>query len=76
MKKLFPALLLFIYSCSSDAQVSVLKPTEFAAAVQAGQAQVLDARTADEYKSGHLNNALQANWLNKAEFEDRTQIIS
>jgi len=29
--------------------------------------QVLDVRTADEYKSGHINNALQANWLNKDE---------
>lgn len=55
------------------AQVPAIKPAEFASAVKAQNIQVLDVRTADEYKSGHLPNALQANWLNKAEFADRTQ---
>jgi thioredoxin len=73
MKKLIPVLLLMVQACSSEAQVAALKPNEYAAAIQSSQIQVLDARTADEYKSGHLNNALQANWLNRTEFEDRTQ---
>lgn len=73
MKKLLPVLLFAFNSCASDAQVTALKPNEYASAIQSSQIQVLDARTADEYKSGHLNNALQANWLNRAEFEDRTQ---
>ena len=55
------------------AQVPVIKPAEFANAIKAQNIQVLDVRTADEYKSGHLPNALQANWLNKTEFADRTQ---
>lgn len=58
----------FIY-----AQVPAIKPTEFSNAIKSQNIQVLDVRTADEYKSGHLPHALQANWLNKTEFNDRTQ---
>ena len=73
MKKLLPLLLFVISACNSEAQLATLNTTAYAAAIQSKDIQILDARTADEYKSGHLNNALQANWLNKAEFEDRTQ---
>ena len=55
------------------AQVPAIKPSQFSAAIQSENIQVLDVRTADEYKSGHLKKALQANWLNKSEFSDRTQ---
>lgn len=37
--------------------------------------QILDVRTAGEYQGGHFNNALQANWLNEAEFVERVQYI-
>jgi rhodanese-related sulfurtransferase len=73
MNKFLPMLLLVIHSCSSEAQIAALKPNDYAKAIQAKDIQVLDARTADEFKSGHIDHALQANWLNKAEFEDRTQ---
>lgn len=73
MKKLLPLLLIIIHACNSEAQLSVLNAAAYAEAIKSDNIQILDARTADEYKSGHLNNALQANWLNKAEFEDRTQ---
>jgi rhodanese-related sulfurtransferase len=73
MNKFLPMLLLVIHSCSSEAQVAVLKPNDYAKAIQAKDIQILDARTADEFKSGHIDHALQANWLNRAEFEDRTQ---
>lgn len=36
-------------------------------------AQILDVRTAGEYQSGHIVNALQANWLDAKEFKNRTQ---
>jgi rhodanese-related sulfurtransferase len=35
--------------------------------------QILDVRTAGEYQSGHIQNALQANWNDTKEFQDRTQ---
>ena len=71
MKNLLYILLIALYSCSINAQQS-LKPSEFNAAIQKEGVQVLDVRTADEYKSGHIKHALQANWINRAEFNDRT----
>ncbi|MEN9745137.1 MAG: hypothetical protein RL640_975 [Bacteroidota bacterium] len=62
---------LIFMSCSSNGQQS-LKPTAFNAFIQKEGAQILDVRTADEYKSGHIKFALQANWMNKSEFKDRT----
>jgi rhodanese-related sulfurtransferase len=64
-------LMITLFSCTSNGQSS-LKPADFNAAIQKEGIQILDVRTADEYKSGHIKNALQANWLNKAEFNDRT----
>lgn len=37
--------------------------------------QLLDVRTANEFKSGHLKNALQADWLKKDEFADRIKYL-
>lgn len=37
--------------------------------------QLLDVRTTEEYKSGHIAHALQANWKNQEEFRSRTQYI-
>ena len=72
MKSLIASVLLII-SVQTIAQVPAIKPAEFASAIKAQNIQVLDVRTADEFKSGHLEHALQANWLNKSEFSDRTQ---
>lgn len=53
-------------------QPASLNTQEFAKVAASGKVQVLDVRTADEYKTGHLDKALQANWLNSKEFYDRT----
>jgi len=45
----------------------------FSAGVTQPGAQILDVRTASEYQSGHIANALQANWLDPQEFKKRTQ---
>lgn len=50
-------------------------PASFAKTAASGKVQVLDVRTADEYKSGHLKGSLQANWLDKAEFNTRTAYL-
>jgi thioredoxin len=63
--------LLFCF-ISTIAQPTSLSTQEFGKAVASGKVQVLDVRTADEYKSGHLDKALQANWLDNKEFNDRT----
>lgn len=72
MKYFLSALLLMITACSLNGQQTAINPEAFSKAIGAGKIQVLDVRTADEYKSGHINNALQANWLDKNEFNDRT----
>ena len=72
MKYFLSALLIMITACSLNGQQTAINPEAFSKAISAGKIQVLDVRTADEYKSGHINNALQANWLDKNEFNDRT----
>lgn len=53
----------------------VLAPSEFQAQLDATHPQLLDVRTAGEYQSGHLKNALQADWLKKDEFAARVQYL-
>ena len=52
-----------------------ISSTAFSAAVKQPGAQILDVRTAGEYQSGHIANALQANWLDPKEFKNRTQYL-
>ena len=47
----------------------------FSKAIAQPDAQILDVRTASEYQSGHIANALQANWLDPREFKNRTQYL-
>lgn len=63
---------LLLSFASTIAQPNSLNTQEFAKIAASGKVQVLDVRTADEFKSGHLNKALQANWLDNKEFNDRT----
>ena len=37
--------------------------------------QLLDVRRMDEYNSGHLRGAFQADWLDKKQFEERVQYL-
>ncbi len=46
---------------------------KFNQAIASSGAQILDVRTAAEYQSGHIANALQANWLDQKEFNNRIQ---
>jgi rhodanese-related sulfurtransferase len=68
---------LFLMSCAQGNKTTELAKTlvakDFQIEVQKPGAQVLDVRTAGEFNSGHIKNALQANWNDQAEFENRTQ---
>ncbi len=68
-------MLSFITSCAqtSTSLSRVLNATAYKEAITAKNIQVLDVRTATEFNAGHIQNALQANWLDKKEFTDRTQ---
>jgi rhodanese-related sulfurtransferase len=52
-----------------------LPAKDFQTAIQKEAVQVLDVRTASEYAGGHIQNALQANWNDPKEFENRTQYL-
>lgn len=53
----------------------VVNPTEFQKGVSKEAVQVLDVRTPSEFKNGHLQNSLQADWNNQAEFKERIQYV-
>lgn len=73
MRYLLTGLFMIMISCTTTAQKNkIATADEFEKVIASSNIQLLDVRTADEYKSGHIKHSLQANWLNKAEFEDRT----
>ena len=65
----------FLMSCAqtSNNAAQVLSAAAFKEAITAKNIQVLDVRTAAEFNAGHIQNALQANWLDQKEFANRTQ---
>jgi rhodanese-related sulfurtransferase len=79
MKLKYLASLLFltttIMSCAQNnaSNELTISTKAFNAGVTQPGAQILDVRTAGEYRSGHIANALQANWLDPKEFKNRTQ---
>jgi rhodanese-related sulfurtransferase len=76
MKKSYFLLLIFtvVFIGFSQAQES-LPVEEYAKKIQQPGVQVLDVRTADEFNSGHIRDALQADWNNRPQFNDRTQYL-
>jgi rhodanese-related sulfurtransferase len=76
MMRFLCVLVIVLSSCDTNAQQKLsIAVTEFETKSQSGAYQVLDVRTAGEYKTGHLKNALQADWLNKQQFEERTRYL-
>lgn len=78
IKNKFPLIIFCISLLSSfniNAQQSNLSVSEFEKAIGKTNIQLLDVRTAGEYQSGHLSNALLADWNNDKEFERRTKAL-
>lgn len=71
---LIAMLSLFILACNAQSQ-QVVSPAEFEKGIQSEKIQILDVRTAGEFKSGHIAKALQADWNNPQQFQDRTQYL-
>ena len=65
----------FLMSCAqtSTSTSQVLNAAAYKEAIAAKNIQLLDVRTAAEFNAGHIQNALQANWLDPKEFANRTQ---
>lgn len=77
MKNVLTSILLLslLYACHSQPPSGTIGPGEFEKGIAVPDVQVLDVRTAGEYKSGHIRNALLADWNNQAEFTERIKYV-
>lgn len=77
IKRLFYYFLLIAFSISCTAQTKTsLSADEFEKSISGNDSlQILDVRTPGEYFSGHIKNALQADWNDKAEFKRRIGFV-
>ena len=71
---------LFLFSsflaCNGQEDASTkIGPEDFEKAIASPNIQLLDVRTSAEYKTGHIKNALQADWTNSKEFTERVQYV-
>lgn len=79
--KIVSALLLFsvlAVSCGNQPEENLLAPKEFQEAIAStkGTAIILDVRTADEFVSGHLDNAINIDWnAGEAAFAKQVQHV-
>lgn len=76
MQNLFLTALLagfLISSCDAQNSEISIPVNEFESEINRGNVQVLDVRTAEEFKSGHLKNSFQADWYNTTQFNERIQ---
>lgn len=71
----FISCLSILTACNSQAQQTNLPVAEFEKGIAQSNIQVLDVRTPGEYQSGHLKNALLADWNNDAEFKQRVNAL-
>src|SRR5438093_1582639 len=61
---------LIIFSFSAIAQKQDVDPSTFQQHIDNSNVQILDVRTPDEYNSGHIKNAMLADWTNKSDFKN------
>ena len=67
--------LFLFFSCTAQ-QKTVLTSDEFEKAISSNvSVQVLDVRTAEEFNTGHIKNALLADWRDQTEFDRRISYI-
>src|SRR4051794_22515710 len=76
LKNLVFAVLCVVTGSLQAQDATTLSPTEFETGYRkTDSAQLLDVRTPGEYKSGHLKNALLADWKDEQEFTRRIAFI-
>ena len=79
--KLKKNLLLFICcislltACDNNSSQTNLSVAEFEKGIAQTNIQLLDVRTPGEYQSGHLKNAMLADWNNETEFQERVKAL-
>ena len=63
-------------SCKGQADsLAKASADDFNKGISSANVQVLDVRTAGEFKTGYIKNALQADWNNKEQFTERLQYV-
>lgn len=72
----FPLLFLSLAACNGQsANTAKITPDDFEKGIRTANVQVLDVRTAAEFRTGHIKNALLADWTNQTQFTDRIQYV-
>lgn len=75
MKKYSLIIFIFLFTACQAQNKSLLLPEEFEKGMTNNAAQILDVRTPAEFNSGHIDNALLADWNDAKEFERRVAFI-
>lgn len=75
MKNVFLSCLVLLLGFSSIAQSGSVDPQEFEKGIGQSDVQILDVRTATEFSSGHIKKALQADWTNPTQFQERIRFV-
>jgi len=75
--KLFVSFLaVSVIACNGNAQKNIsLSPQDFEKGITGKDIQILDVRTMEEYESGHIKNALLADWTNQEQFKERVAAL-
>lgn len=60
----------FSFASYSQADTTLLNPEAFEKAIAASKAQLVDVRTPEEYKKGHVKNSILADWKKREKFEE------
>jgi len=72
IKPLLALLITTLLSCQGFSQ---LAPADFDAATTGKPVQVLDVRSFDNFKAGHIPHAMQADWGNQTQFTSQAQYL-
>jgi rhodanese-related sulfurtransferase len=75
MKLFFIGLLLLSVNALAQ-QVSSLPVRDFEKRINGKEVQLLDVRKPEEYKTGHLAGAFQADWTDAKQFKERLQYLN
>lgn len=75
MKILYTLLVASFFVSCSTAQTKTVDAAKFNAEINNSGNIILDVRTAEEFESGHITGALQADWNNQAQFIERIASI-
>lgn len=69
------SLLTSLISFAQPAVSHLQNADEFEKNIKAGKTLILDVRTDKEFRSGHISQAMQANWNDSAQFRERIKYI-